>query len=76
MPPLRAATRSLPDAGHIAREDFDNLRGELGDLQWCVLRTNNEEGRFDDICAALERRHPHVSLTVLCRKTMSESAAR
>lgn len=52
----------------IAREDFDDLRGELGDLLFRgVLRTNGpEEGRFDfnDICAAisdkLERRHPHV----------------
>lgn len=52
----------------IAREDFDDLRGELGDLlfQWCLRTNGQEEGRFDfnDICAAisdkLERRHPHV----------------
>lgn len=58
----------------IAREDFDDLRGELGDLLFQVVfyaQMAQEEGRFDfnDICAAisdkLERRHPHVLLTVL-----------
>lgn len=58
----------------IAREDFDDLRGELGDLLFRVVfyaQMAQEEGRFDfnDICAAisdkLERRHPHVLLTVL-----------
>lgn len=53
----------------IAREDFDDLRGELGDLLFRVVfyaQMAQEEGRFDfnDICAAisdkLERRHPHV----------------
>ncbi len=53
----------------IAREDFDDLRGELGDLLFQVVfyaQIAQEEGRFDfnDICAAisdkLERRHPHV----------------
>lgn len=52
----------------IAREDFDDLRGELGDLYSVVFYAQmaQEEGRFDfnDICAAisdkLERRHPHV----------------
>ncbi len=52
----------------IAREDFDDLRGELGRsaIPGGVLRANGSEGRFDfnDICAAisdkLERRHPHV----------------
>ncbi|MBJ3813799.1 nucleoside triphosphate pyrophosphohydrolase [Shimwellia pseudoproteus] len=53
----------------IAREDFDDLRGELGDLLFQVVfyaRMAEEEGRFNfsDICAAisdkLERRHPHV----------------
>ena len=53
----------------IAREDFDDLRGELGDLLFQVVfyaQMAQEEGRFDfnDICAAisdkLERRHPHV----------------
>lgn len=53
----------------IAREDFDDLRGELGDLLFQVVfyaQMAQEEGRFDfnDICAAisdkLECRHPHV----------------
>lgn len=52
----------------ISREDFDDLRGELGDLLFGgVLRTDGAgRGRFnfDDICAAisdkLERRHPHI----------------
>lgn len=57
----------------IAREDFDDLRGELGDLLFSGVYAQmaQEEGRFDfnDICAAisdkLERRHPHVLLIVL-----------
>ena len=58
----------------IAREDFDDLRGELGDLLFQVVfyaQMAQEEGRFDfnDICAAisdkLERRHPHVFAIVL-----------
>lgn len=58
----------------IAREDFDDLRGELGDLLFQLVfyaQMAQEEGRFDfnDICAAisdkLERRHPHVLLIVL-----------
>ncbi len=53
----------------IAREDFDDLRGELGDLLFQVVfyaQMAEEEGRFDfdKVCAAiadkLERRHPHV----------------
>ena len=49
----------------ISREDFDDLRGELGDLLFQVVfyaQMAQEEGRFDfsDICAAisdkLERR--------------------
>lgn len=53
----------------IARADFDDLRGELGDLLFQVVfyaQIAQEEGRFnfDDICAAisdkLERRHPHI----------------
>ena len=53
----------------IAREDFDDLRGELGELLFQVVfyaQMAQEEGRFDfnDICAAisdkLERRHPHI----------------
>lgn len=53
----------------IAREDFDDLRGELGDLLFQVVfyaQMAQEEGRFnfDDICNAisdkLERRHPHI----------------
>ena len=62
-----AETYEVLDA--IAREDFDDLRGELGDLLFQVVfyaQMAQEEGRFnfDDICAAisdnLERRHPHV----------------
>lgn len=53
----------------IAREDFDDLRGELGDLLFQVVfyaQMAEEQDRFDfnDICGAisdkLERRHPHV----------------
>lgn len=53
----------------INREDFDDLRSELGDLLFQVVfyaRMAQEEGRFDfnDVCAAisdkLERRHPHI----------------
>lgn len=53
----------------IAREDFDDLRGELGDLLFQVVfyaQMAQEEGRFNfnDICKAigdkLERRHPHI----------------
>lgn len=53
----------------INREDFDDLRGELGDLLFQVVfyaQMAQEDGRFnfDDICAAisdkLERRHPHI----------------
>ncbi|WP_034916632.1 nucleoside triphosphate pyrophosphohydrolase [Erwinia sp. 9145] len=53
----------------ISREDFDDLRGELGDLLFQVVfyaQMASEEGRFnfDDICNAisdkLERRHPHI----------------
>lgn len=53
----------------INREDFDDLRGELGDLLFQVVfyaQMGQEEGRFnfDDICRSisdkLERRHPHI----------------
>ncbi len=53
----------------INRENFDDLRDELGDLLFQVVfyaQMGSEEGRFnfDDICAAisdkLERRHPHL----------------
>jgi ATP diphosphatase len=53
----------------INREDFDDLRGELGDLLFQVVfyaRMGQEEGRFnfEDICRGisdkLERRHPHI----------------
>nr|WP_318383822.1 nucleoside triphosphate pyrophosphohydrolase [uncultured Enterobacter sp.] len=53
----------------IAREDFDDLRGELGDLLFQVVffaQMAQEEGRFDfdavcaAICDKLERRHPHI----------------
>ena len=53
----------------ISREDFDDLRGELGDLLFQVVfyaQMADEEGRFnfDDVCNTisdkLERRHPHI----------------
>ncbi len=53
----------------IARRDYDDLRGELGDLLFQVVfyaELARERGLFDfdDICDAisdkLERRHPHV----------------
>ena len=57
----------------IQREDFDDLRGELGDLLFQVVfyaQMANEQERFnfDDICHAisdkLERRHPHIFANV------------
>jgi ATP diphosphatase len=76
----------------ISREDFDDLRGELGDLLFQVVfyaQMAQEEGRFDfdDICAAisskLERRHPHIfgdatadSAEVLARWEQIKSAER
>lgn len=56
-------------ADAIARENFDELKDELGDLLFQVVfyaQIAKEEGRFefDDcvaaICDKLERRHPHV----------------
>ena len=56
-------------ADAIAREDFVELKDELGDLLFQVVfyaQIAKEEGRFqfDDcvaaICDKLERRHPHV----------------
>ncbi|ADP11577.1 Protein mazG [Erwinia sp. Ejp617] len=53
----------------INRADFDDLRGELGDLLFQVVfyaQMAQEQGHFnfDDICRAisdkLERRHPHL----------------
>lgn len=53
----------------ISRRDFDDLRGELGDLLFQVVfyaQMAQEQGLFDfnDVCAAisdkLERRHPHI----------------
>ena len=53
----------------IQREDFDDLRGELGDLLFQVvfyaqMASEQERFTFDDICDAisdkLERRHPHI----------------
>lgn len=53
----------------IERADYDELRGELGDLLFQVVfyaQMAQEEGRFnfDDICNGisdkLERRHPHI----------------
>lgn len=56
-------------ADAIERDDFDELRGELGDLLFQVvfyaqLAKEEERFSFDDIvtgiCDKLERRHPHV----------------
>jgi ATP diphosphatase len=56
-------------ADAIARESFDELKDELGDLLFQVVfyaQIAKEDGRFafDDcvaaICDKLERRHPHV----------------
>ncbi|MDP5143986.1 nucleoside triphosphate pyrophosphohydrolase [Rheinheimera baltica] len=56
-------------ADAIARENFDELKDELGDLLFQVVfyaQIAKEEGRFEfDDCAAaicdkLERRHPHI----------------
>ncbi len=53
----------------ISREDFDDLKGELGDLLFQVVfyaQMAEEKGRFDfdaicqTICDKLERRHPHI----------------
>ncbi|MDL4912934.1 MAG: nucleoside triphosphate pyrophosphohydrolase [Enterobacterales bacterium endosymbiont of Blomia tropicalis] len=53
----------------IQRQDFDDLRGELGDLLFQVVfyaQMANEQKRFsfDDICNAISdklvRRHPHI----------------
>ncbi|MBA0209727.1 nucleoside triphosphate pyrophosphohydrolase [Pectobacterium brasiliense] len=53
----------------ISRQDFDDLRGELGDLLFQVVfyaQMAQEKGLFDfsDVCNAisnkLERRHPHI----------------
>ncbi len=53
----------------IQREDYENLRAELGDLLFQVVfyaQMAQEEGRFsfEDICRGiadkLERRHPHI----------------
>ena len=48
----------------IQREDFDDLRGELGDLLFQVVfyaQMAQEEGRFDfdDICAAISDKLEH-----------------
>jgi len=56
-------------ADAIERKALDELKGELGDLLFQVVfhsRMAQEAGLFDfeavaaDICAKLERRHPHV----------------
>ena len=56
-------------ADAIETQDWEGLKGELGDLLFQVVfyaQMAQEEGRFnfDDICAAisdkLERRHPHI----------------
>lgn len=56
-------------ADAIERDDYGDLRDELGDLLFQVVfyaQLASEEGRFDfndivqGICDKLERRHPHV----------------
>lgn len=56
-------------ADAIAREDFDSLRDELGDLLFQVVfhaRMAEEQSAFDfaavtqTICEKMRRRHPHV----------------
>lgn len=53
----------------IQREDFDDLRGELGDLLFQVvfyaqMASEQDRFNFEDICHAisdkLQRRHPHI----------------
>lgn len=53
----------------IGRRNFTELRGELGDLLFQVVfhaQMAGEAGHFglddvvDDICAKMERRHPHI----------------
>ena len=65
----QSATSYLLKVDAIARESFDELKDELGDLLFQVVfyaQIAKEEGRFefDDcvaaICNKLERRHPHV----------------
>ncbi|MGI5308619.1 nucleoside triphosphate pyrophosphohydrolase [Rheinheimera sp. WS51] len=67
-------------ADAIAREDFTELKDELGDLLFQVVfyaQITKEEGRFefDDcvaaICDKLERRHPHV----FANQTLADSDA-
>tara|TARA_R110002126_G_scaffold119373_19_gene260295 strand:+ start:82 stop:837 length:756 start_codon:yes stop_codon:yes gene_type:complete len=65
-------------ADAIARQSFDELKDELGDLLFQVVfyaQLAKEEGRFafDDcvsaICDKLERRHPHVFGEITDTKT-------
>ena len=53
----------------IRKQDFENLREELGDLLWNIVficQMAKEEGRFDvydvmsDLRKKIVRRHPHV----------------
>lgn len=53
----------------VDRQDYENLRDELGDLLFQVVfyaQLAQEQGRFDfqqvaqAICEKLERRHPHI----------------
>ncbi len=63
------SNESLEVLEALDKEDYDNLREELGDILWHVLfmsRIAEERGLFtvDDVMAELEdkivRRHPHV----------------
>ncbi len=71
-------------ADAIARQDFDSLPDELGDLLFQVVyhaRMAEEEGRFAfaDIAAAVTdkmvRRHPHVFADAASRSAAAQTAA-
>ncbi|VEA71889.1 Nucleoside triphosphate pyrophosphohydrolase [Serratia rubidaea] len=62
----------------IERQDYADLRDELGDLLFQVVfyaQMGQEQGLFDfdDVCSAisdkLERRHPHI-FAMPTRRTM------
>ncbi|VTP76877.1 Nucleoside triphosphate pyrophosphohydrolase [Leclercia adecarboxylata] len=62
----------------ISREDFDDLRGELGDLLFQVVfyaQMAQEEGRFDfnDICAAISDKLNAATRTSLAMPALENS---
>ena len=71
-------------ADTIERADYDELRGELGDLLFQIVfygQLAKEEQRFDfndvvdSICDKLERRHPHVFGDVKYESAEAQTAA-